>query len=77
MLGRRSKVAAPKSYTVETNQPDTEVIQFQGNYVYYRVNQTIWRAELSLEGVVRPHLLVDDPIALDIHWAFLGPRKPI
>jgi hypothetical protein len=60
-------------YTISTGQGDTEVLLIEGNVVYYRVNDSLFRARIGsaqIENVTQ--ILKDDDVQL-AHWAFLAP----
>jgi hypothetical protein len=61
-----------KHYTLNTGQGDTEVLLIDGTTVYYRVNDSLYRAQMgpgTLQGATE--ILRDENIQL-AHWAFLG-----
>jgi hypothetical protein len=71
-----------KQYTIETHEGDSEVLLVENGTIYYRVNDSIFRAPIGQENVGTPVLMATDPHIPDVHWAFLGPpteattRKP-
>jgi hypothetical protein len=56
-----------------TNQGDSEILLVQDDAVYYRINDEIYKA-LILKGekLGKSELLIKDPNASDIHWAFIS-----
>jgi len=58
---------------IETHQADSEVILIQDATVYYRVNRSIWQAQIGPKGLSAPVLVADDPAVVDAHWAFQAP----
>jgi hypothetical protein len=66
-------VRSRKQYQIKTDQGDSEVLLVDGDTVYYRVNQILYRAsigETELESPVQ--ILTGDTVQL-AHWAFIGP----
>ena len=63
-----------QSLTISTGQGDSEILLVDSDTVYYRVNDTLYRA-LIRNGRPEPvkKILTDDSVQL-AHWAFLGPR---
>lgn len=61
-----------KKYPIKTDQGDSEVLLVDGTTVYYRVNDTLYRADISSLGSPVP-ILNDDSIVPFAHWAFMGP----
>jgi len=62
-----------KSYTIQTGEGDSEVLLIDNGTVYYRVNDSIFRAPIGPENVGMPVLIATDSSVPDVHWAFLGP----
>lgn len=60
-------------YTIETGEPDSEVVYTQGNTVYYRVNDALYVGQLEKPGVVKGRIVISDPRLFNAHWGFLSP----
>ena len=62
-----------QSLAISTGQGDSEILLVDGDTVYYRVNDTLYRT-LIRNGPPEPvKILTDESVQL-AHWAFLGPR---
>jgi hypothetical protein len=54
-----------------TNQGDNEILLVENDYVYYRVNDELYKAAIiNGEKLGEVELLIKDKQVLDIHWAF-------
>ena len=58
------------SFTLTTNQGDSEILLIADGTVYYRVSDRIYRARLSATGFGPSQLVAQDPVIGDAHWAF-------
>jgi hypothetical protein len=67
-------IRSERKYTVQTGQEDSEILLVDGNAVYYRINETIYRATIGRTAIQNPVRIVSDKSLLLAHWAFLGPR---
>jgi len=63
-------------YRMETGQGDSEVLQVEGDTVFYRVNTTLYRAKIGPRKVAPGERIAESPVVADIHWAFYGPPGP-
>jgi len=68
-----TNVRTQKSYTIKTDEGDSEVLLINNGTIYYRVNDSIFRAPIGPENVGMPVLIATDQQIPDVHWAFLGP----
>ena len=69
-------IRSGQNFVIRTGQGDSEILLVDGNTVYYRVNDTLYRASLGNSGVENPvKILTGDSVQL-AHWAFLGPHLP-
>lgn len=56
-----------------TEQGDSEILLVEDDKVYYRINDEIYKAPiLKGERLGKQELLIKDPQALNIHWAFIS-----
>jgi hypothetical protein len=55
-----------------TGQGDSEVLLISGSVAYYRVNDSIYKAEIGESGISKPTLLAQSEAVADVHWAFLS-----
>ncbi len=59
---------------LDVGNEDSEVLAIRSNgQILYRVNDSIYSAEISGDHVIGSTLIVKDLDALQIHWAFWGP----
>jgi hypothetical protein len=66
-------VRSRQKYTIQTGQGDSEILLVADDTVYYRVNDTLYKARIEQSVVGSPvKILTDDSVQL-AHWAFLGP----
>jgi hypothetical protein len=61
-------------YEWDTHDGDCEILLVEGGDVYYRVDQSIYRAHIGSKTLDAPELLVESAAVPHIHWAFFGPR---
>jgi hypothetical protein len=61
-----------KYLQIITNDADSEILLIEGNQVYYRIYDEIYKAEIIGGKVTEGKLLVKDDIVPDIHWAFIS-----
>jgi len=66
-------VRSGKRYRIETGQGDSEVLLVDGTTIYYRVNDTLYRAEIGTSSITNPVEIVRNENVQLAHWAFLGP----
>ena len=64
-------VATEKSYTIITNQGDSEILLVENGAVYYRVSDRLYSAPLGASSVGAPTLLATGDLIRDAHWAFI------
>src|SRR5205085_11933669 len=67
-------VRSARQYGLATGQGDSEVLLVEGNTIYYRVNDTLYRAEIGPTNIQNPIELVRDENVQLAHWAFLANR---
>jgi len=60
-----------RTYTIVTNQGDSEVILVENGLVYYRVNDGLYSAPITANGVGTARLLATSDLIWDAHWAFV------
>jgi hypothetical protein len=60
-------------YQWDTHDGDCEILLVRDNIVYYRVDQSIFRARIGARTLGKAELLVQDAGVPGIHWAFFGP----
>ena len=63
--------ATGKFRTIATGQGDSEVLLVEGPDVYYRVNNRLYHATLTVDGVSASRLLTEADVITDVHWAFM------
>lgn len=59
-----------KTFTITTNEPDSEILLVENGRVLYRVNDSLFEAKLEAEGLGPASLLVQSDVIRDSHWAF-------
>lgn len=62
-----------RMYTIHTGQGDSEILLVDGNTVYYRVNDSLYRAQIGQSQIEKAQLLAQDDSIQLAHWALLGP----
>ena len=62
-----------RKIVIDTGQEDSEVLWADDNTVLYRVNDTIYQAEITGGRLGSPSVVVKDRDVPKIHWAFWGP----
>lgn len=65
-------VRSGRRYRIDTGQGDTEVLLVDGNTIYYRVNGTLYRADIGQSTIQNPIEIAHDPNVQLAHWAFLA-----
>jgi hypothetical protein len=61
-----------KRYRLDTLQGDTEVLLISGTTIYYRVNDTLFKAQIGTTNIENTQqILRNDRVQL-VHWAFLS-----
>ncbi len=67
-------VRSRKTYTIRTDQGDSEVLLVDADTVYYRVNDTLYKAAIGNDAIEdRIKIVTDDNVPL-AHWLFFGPH---
>ena len=64
-------VAHDRSYTITTNQGDSEILLVEDGIVYYRVNDAIYKCTIGDSALGPAQLLAKSEILGDAHWAFI------
>jgi hypothetical protein len=67
-------VRSGRKYRIDTGQGDSEVLLVDGNTIYYRVNDTLYRAEIGQSAIQNPSEIVRNPNIQFAHWAFLSSK---
>ena len=62
-----------RKIVIDTGQEDSEVLWADDKAVLYRVNDTIYQAEITGGRLGSPSVVVKDRDVPKIHWAFWGP----
>ena len=57
--------------TMDTKQGDSEILLVEGESVYYRVLDRVYRASIGKAGITGRQLLAKSELIRDAHWAFL------
>jgi hypothetical protein len=65
-------VRSGRRYRIDTGQGDTEVLLVYGNAIYYRVNDTLYRADIGQSAIQNPIQIARDPNVQLAHWAFVA-----
>jgi hypothetical protein len=65
-------IRSKQSYTIRTGQGDSEIILVDGNTVYYRVNDTLYKAIVRQHPELNGTRILSSPDVQFAHWAFLG-----
>jgi hypothetical protein len=60
-----------RSYTIATNQGDSEVVLVENNTVYYRASDRLYSVAIAASGPGAPHLIATADAIRDAHWAFV------
>jgi hypothetical protein len=63
-------VDSERSYTIDTNQGDSEILLVENGTIYYRASDRLYSAPITETGIGRPRLLATDDAIRDAHWAF-------
>ena len=64
-------VATQKRTLIVTNEEDSEVLLVDGDSVYYRVNNSIYKCDAGSSGLLPGTKLATDERIGDVHWAFV------
>ena len=64
-------VSTDRTYTIATNQGDSEVLLVENGTVYYRASDRLYAAAVTEKGLGQAHLLVTSEVVRDAHWAFI------
>jgi hypothetical protein len=64
-------VDTDRTYTIATNQSDTEILLVENGTVYYRTGERMYAAPIAENGIGPAKLLAADPVIRDAHWVFL------
>lgn len=59
------------TYTISTNQGDSEVLLVDNNTVYYRASDRLYSAPITESGIGPARLLATADAIRDAHWAFI------
>jgi hypothetical protein len=65
-------VRSGRRYRIDTGQGDSEVLLVDGNTIYYRINDTLYRAEIGPSAIQNPVQIARNPNVQFAHWAFLS-----
>ena len=60
-----------RTYTISTNQGDSEILLVDNNTVYYRASDRLYSAPITESGMGRARLLATADVIRDAHWAFI------
>jgi hypothetical protein len=66
-------IRSKKRYVINTGIGDSEVLLIEGSAVYYRVDDSLFRAQIGSNDVQNAVVLLRDENVQVAHWAFLGP----
>jgi hypothetical protein len=66
-------VDSQREYTIKTGQGDSEILLVDGDTVYYRVNDTLYKAQIGQAKIEDPQPILRDDLVQLSHWAFIGP----
>jgi len=66
-------IRTKKKYRIQTFEGDSEILLVEGNSVYYRVNDTLYRATIGSTNIENPLRMLTHEEVQRAHWAFLGP----
>jgi hypothetical protein len=64
-------VDSGQTYTIVTNQGDSEVLLVENDIVYYRVSDRLYSAAITKTGLGEAKLLAASDVIRDAHWAFI------
>ena len=67
--------ASASSVKIETGQGDSEPLWISGDTVYYRVNQSLYRATIAGNSVKDAAVIASGEAIGQVHWAFLGAKS--
>jgi hypothetical protein len=67
-------VRSGRRYRIDTGQGDSEVLLVDGNTIYYRVNDKLFRADIGPSAIQNPVQIVRNPNVQFAHWAFLAKK---
>lgn len=59
-----------KTFTINTHEPDSEILLVENQTILYRVNDSLFEAKLESDGIGPARLLVQSDVIRDTHWAF-------
>jgi hypothetical protein len=65
------EISTEKFYTINANQADSEVLLVEGKIVYYRINDRLYSAPITDQGIGKAKVLAADEVIRDTHWAFI------
>lgn len=65
-------IRSKQSYMIRTGQGDSEILLVDGNTVYYRVNDTLYKAIIRQQRELNGTKILSSPDVQFAHWAFLG-----
>ena len=78
MVGRSSSlynIRSRQSHRIRTGQGDSEILLVDGDVVYYRVNDTIYKAPIGQKPELNGTKLFSGPEVQLAHWASMGPAQ--
>jgi hypothetical protein len=64
-------VETERVFSIATNEGDSEVLLIEDGNIYYRVNDQLYLAPISGEGIGTARLLATDEVIRDAHWVFV------
>ena len=64
-------VNTERSYTISTNQGDSEILLVENSTVYYRASDRVYSVAIMDAVLGAPHLIATGDAIRDAHWAFL------
>jgi hypothetical protein len=67
-------IRTQRKYAVQTGQGDSEILLMDGTMVYYRLNDTVYKASFEQTAIGMPVEILNDPYIQLAHFAFFGPR---
>ena len=65
-------VGHDRSYTIATNQGDSEILLVENDVIYYRVGSAVYRTSIAGTELGPSQLLAQSDILRDAHWAFIA-----
>lgn len=65
-------IESNQRYVIKTGQADSEILLVDGGFLYYRVNDEIFKKKIYDQDGENKELLIKSNLVPDIHWAFMG-----